>query len=157
MDNKKSFNWIIGILVFVVVGAVSFMVYYEKTSPKVLTKTEYVKEVIVQNKQFEEVLDNFLDQVFSFNSTKEAADKLENTAAKFPDFVEGLKTKLEPRVPHESKEHYKQMMEAYRIYLEAIEMYKNAVLKYSNEERSAAIDEAKNKLQEARSAMKNIK
>ena len=157
MSSNKSAKWIIGIVLTLVVVTIGSVVYYEKTSPKVFTKTEYVREVIFQNKEFEKVLDNFLDQVFSYDGTKASTEKLNNTAAKFPEFVEGLETKLEPRVPHESQDHFDQMIEAYKVYLDAIEMYRKAVLKNDIEERNILMSEAKTKLEEAKNTMKNIK
>lgn len=155
-NDKKSKNWIIGLVLFLTISIIGAIVYYEKMTPKVFTKAEYVKEVIIQNQDFEKALDSFLDQVFSFNGSQASTEKLENTATKFPEFVEKLETKLEPRVPHESKSHYDNMIAAYKIYLEAIDMYRKAVPKNLGEERTTLINEAKSKLEEARQAMKNL-
>ncbi len=158
MEKKQiSKKWIIVVLILAVIGSIGAIFFYEKTSTRVFTKSEYIKEVIVQNQDFESALDSFLDQVASYNGSASSTEKLENTASKFPEFVKDLEEKLGPRVPHESKSHYTQMISAYKIYLEAIDMYKRYVPKNPGDERSALIKEADSKLAEAYEAMKNIK
>ncbi len=153
---QKNKKWIF-VALFFVIAIIGGIFFYEKSSVKVLTKSEYIKEVIIQNQDFESALDGFLDQVSSYNGSKASTEKLEKTADKFPAFLNALEEKLGPRVPHESKEHYDKMIAAYKIYLEAIDMYKRYVPKKLGEERETLIKEADAKLSEARVAMKNIK
>jgi len=154
--RQKSKKWIVVVLILAVLGAIGAIFFYEKTSTRVFTKSEYIKEVIVQNRDFESALDNFLDQVASYNGSAASTEKLENTAAKFPEFLKALEEKLGPRVPHESKSHYTQMISAYKMYLEAIDMYKRYVPKSPGDERAILIKEADSKLAQAYEAMKNI-
>lgn len=154
---KSKRNLILTIVSFVVLGLIAFICCYEFMTPKVFTKSEYIKEVVVQNKDFSNVLEEFLDQVYSYNGTKAANEKLYSTAEKFPKFVKLLEEKLGPKVPKDAKDHYEKMIAAYKIYLDAIEKYKNAVPKDFGDERNALLQEAKNKLNEAKTAMKNIK
>lgn len=151
--EKKWIITIVSVIIVVVIGAVFF---YEKNSNRVFTRTEYIKEVIIQNQSFEDLLDNFLDQVVTYDGTKDETEKLENTATKLHNFVDALKEKLGPKVPHDSKSHYDNMMAAYNIYLDAIDMYKKAVPKNLGEERTTQMRDAENKLTEARKAMKNL-
>jgi len=154
---KGRKNWILTLVSVIVLGLIAFICYYEFTVPKVFTKSEYIKEVVIQNKDFSKVLEDFLDQVYSYNGTKSATDKIYSTAEKFPKFVSLLEEKLGPRVPNDAKEHYEKMIAAYKIYLDAIEKYKNAVPKEFGDERSALLKEAKERLNEAQANMKNIK
>lgn len=153
MDKKKGIIAVVSVVILAIIGTIF---YFEKVAPKVLTKNEYIKEVIIQNKDFDKVFDNFLDQVVSYNGSKESYEKFIATSEKFPKFVSDLEEKLGPRVPSEAKSHYNQMMAVYKIYLEAIEMYKKAVPENFGEERTTLINEAQNKLAEAKSAMQNI-
>lgn len=159
MQEKKKNNtkkwWIIiaSALILVVLG---LFLFNRTTTSGVFTKAEYIKEVVVQNEQFESVLDNFLDQVSSYNGSKAATEKLNNTASKFTDFVNELEKNLGPRVPLDSKQHYDEMISAYKLYLEAIEAYRTSVPKNLGEERNTLIAEAKKKLEKAQEAMKNI-
>lgn len=153
--SQKNKWWIIIIfLIILILGGLFF--FNKQKAPSVFTKAEYIKEVIVQNEQFESVLDNFLDQVSSYNGSKEATEKLNNTANKFTEFVDNLEKSLKNRIPQDSKSHYEQMIAAYKLYLEAIEAYRTSVPKNLGEERTNLIAEAKNKLNNARNAMKNI-
>ena len=124
MDKKKGIIAVVSVVILAIIGTIF---YFEKVAPKVLTKNEYIKEVIIQNKDFDKVLDNYLDQAVSYNGSKESYEKFIATSEKFPKFVSDLEEKLGPRVPTEARDHYNQMMAAYKIYLEAIEMYKKAV------------------------------
>lgn len=153
MDKKKGIIAVVSVVVLAIIGTIF---YFEKVAPKVLTKNEYIKEVIIQNKDFDKVLDNYLDQVVSYNGSKESYEKFIATSEKFPRFVSDLEQKLGPRVPAEARDHYNQMIAAYKIYLEAIEMYKKAVPKNFGEERTILINEAQDKLSEAKNAMQNI-
>lgn len=153
---KLEKKWIITIVSVIIVAIISAVFFYEKNTNRVFTRAEYVKEVVIQNQNFEDLLDNFLDQVTTYNGTKAATEKLENTATKFQNFVNTLKEKLEPKVSYDSKPHYESMIAAYNIYLEAVDMYKKAVPKNLGEERTTQIREAENKLTEARKTMKNL-
>ena len=153
MDKKKGIIAVVSVVILAIIGTIF---YFEKVAPKVLTKNEYIKEVIIQNKDFEKVLDNYLDQAVSYNGSKESYEKFIATSEKFPKFVSDLEEKLGPRVPAEARDHYNQMMAAYKIYLEAIEMYKKAFPKNFGEERTTLIKEAQDKLYEAKNAMQNI-
>lgn len=152
--NKKTKWAIIISTVFVIIVGVFL---YQKISNKVFTQPEYVKEVIIQNENFNNLLDEFLDQVANYNGTVESTKKLEETANRFNIFYNGLENKLKPHVPNSSKDHYNQMISAYKIYLDAVEMYKKAMPKKLSDERNELISNAKNKLNEAKEAMKNIK
>ena len=140
-------------LLIVILGAIIFAIFSRNT---VFTKAEYVKEVVFQNQDFNDLLDKYIDQIISYNGSKEATEKLETTAQKLSDFVSTLKEKLGPKVPNESKNHYDKMMAAYDIYLEAIDMYKKAVPKNLGDERKALIAEAESKLSEAKKTMKEL-
>ena len=157
MKKKQKNIWWIIIMSLVILMLSGIFFFNNQKTKSVFTKAEYIKEVVVQNEQFESVLDNFLDQVSSYNGSKQATEKLNNTANKFTEFVDDLEKKLKGRVPQESKGHYEQMISAYRLYLEAIEAYRTSVPKNLGEERNNLIAEAKNKLNNARDAMKNIK
>lgn len=154
-NSKKK--WILGTILFLTLGIIGAIFYYEYSTPKVFTKSEYIKEVIVQNRDFENVLEDFLNQVSSYDGSKESTEKLEKTASKFSQFVSSLESKMGPRVPAETKNHYSQMMSAYNQYLEAIELYRKAVPKNLGEERANLLREAENKLLEARNSMSNLK
>lgn len=151
--SRKSVIFGVIILLIVILGAITFAIFSRNT---VFTKAEYVKEVVLQNQDFNDLLDKYIDQIISYNGSKEATEKLETTAQKLSDFVSTLKEKLGPKVPNESKNHYDKMMAAYDIYLEAIDMYKKAVPKNLGEERNALIAEAESKLSEAKKAMKEL-
>lgn len=155
-ELSKKKKWIlatIGVIIIAIIGTVFF---YEQNSTKVFTRSEYIKEVVVQNQSFEDLLYKYLDQVVTYNGTAEATEKLETTAAKFQNFVTALQEKLGPRVPYDCKTHYTNMIAAYNIYLEAIELYKKAVPKNLGDERATLMKEAEDKLTDARAAMKNL-
>lgn len=156
MKKKQKNKWWIIIIALIALILGGLLFYNRQNTPSVFTKAEYIKEVVVQNEQFESVLDNFLDQISSYNGSKKATEKLNNTADKFTEFVDNLEKSLAHRVPSDSKSHYEQMMAAYKLYLEAIEAYRTSVPKSLGEERDNLIIEAKNKLNNARNAMKNI-
>lgn len=152
--NKN--RWIILIFTLAILiggGIFLFMV----NSSRVLTKSEYVKEAVFQKEDFEDLLDNYLDQVVSYNGTREATEKLENTATKLTEFVTKLRNELGPRVPKEASGHYDSMIKAYEMYVESVDMYKKAVPKPGGEERNTLLKEAGEKLKEAKEAMKNLK
>ncbi len=153
---KLEKKWIIAIIGVIIIAVTGVIFFYEKNSNKVFTRSEYIKEVVIQNQNFEDLLDNFLDQVVTYSGTKEETEKLDNTATKLENFVKALKEKLGPKVPYDSKTHYESMIAAYEIYLEAVNMYKKAVPKTLGAERTTQMKEAENKLADAREAMKNL-
>lgn len=155
--SKKSTKkrWIISLVIALLTGLVGYIIYYF-CAPRVFTRAEYIKEVVIQNRDFEKSVDKFLDQVISYNGTKESLDNLNNSASKFTEFVEELEKKLKPKVPNDSKKHYEQMISAYNIYLEAIDMYLRYTPKALGDERNELLKQAGTKLTEARDAMKNI-
>ncbi|MBR2578904.1 MAG: hypothetical protein IKE41_02060 [Clostridia bacterium] len=152
--TKKWWTIIISAIIVLVAGGVLLFVY---NSHRVLTKSEYIKEVTFQKEDFDDLLSKYFDQISSYNGTKESTEKLEATANKFSEFVEELKKQLGPKVPSEASGHYRSMMAAYDIYLEAVNMYKKAVPKPLGEERTTLLNEASQKMNEAQDAMKNIK
>ena len=152
----KKTKWIISVVAAVIAVTIGIIIY-QKNSPRVFTQPEYVKEVVIQNDNFNNLLNEFLDQVANYNGSVESTQKLEETANRFKTFYSGLETKLKPHVPNSSKDHYNQMLDAYKIYLEAVEIYKKAMPKKLSDERNQLISDAKNKLKEAQEAMKNIK
>lgn len=154
---KLEKKWIILVFGAIILCVVGLVFLYQKNVPTTFTQAEYIKEVIVQNQSFNNTLDNFLDEVSSYNGSKEDTEKLENTANKLKNFVNELEKQLGPRVPSTSKEHYQKMMDAYGVYLEGIDMYKKAVPKNLGDERNTQIKEAQNKILEAKTQMKNLK
>lgn len=152
--NKKWWAVIISAIIILLAGGIFLFVY---NSHRVLTKSEYIKEVTFQKEDFDDLMSKYFDQISSYNGTKQSTEKLESTANKFGEFVEELKKQLGPKVPSEASSHYKSMMAAYDIYLEAVDMYKKAVPKPLGEERTALLKEAEQKMNEAQDAMKNIK
>lgn len=153
---SKKTKWIVSISAVILVIAAGIFLY-QKSSTKVFTQPEYVKEVVIQNENFNNLLDEFLDQVANYNGTVESTKKIEETASRFNTFYNGLETKLKPRVPSSSKDHYNQMLDAYKIYLDAVEIYKKALPKKLSDERNQLLSDARNKLNEANEAMKNLK
>lgn len=152
--TKKWWTIIISAIIILVAGGVFLFIY---NSNRVLTKSEYIKEVTFQKEDFDDLMSKYFDQISAYNGTKESTEKLESTANKFGEFVEELKKKLGPKVPSEASNHYKSMMAAYDTYLEAVDMYKKAVPKPLGEERTTLLKEAEQKMSEAQDAMKNIK
>ena len=152
--TKKWWIIIISAVAVLLGGAI---LLFAINSHRVLTKSEYIKEVTYQKEDFDDLLNKYFDQMTSYNGTKEATEKLEHTAAKFNTFVEELKKQLGPKVPSEASSHYQSMIKAYEIYLDAINSYKNAVPKPIGEERNTLIKEADAKIKEAEEAMKNLK
>lgn len=153
---SKKTKWIISITAVILVAIIG-VILYQKSANRIFTQPEYVKEVIIQNENFNNLLDEFLDQVENYNGTVEATKKLEETAGRFNTFYDGLETKLKPHVPSTSKEHYNQMIDAYKIYLESVELYRKALPKKLSDERNQLLAEARNKLSQAKEAMKNLK
>ena len=154
LSQKKK--WILATVGVIIVAIAGVVFLYEKNSTKVFTRSEYIREVVVQNQSFEDLLDKYLDQVVTYDGTAGATEKLESTAAKFSGFVTALEEKLGPRVPYDCKKHYTNMIAAYKVYLGSIELYKKAVPKNLGDERATLMKEAENKLTEAREAMKNL-
>ena len=110
---KLTKKWWIIIISAIVVLVGGGILLFAINSHRVLTKSEYVKEVTYQKEDFDDLLSKYLDQVTSYNGTKNATEKLENTAAKFTTFVEELKKQLGPKVPIEASRHYENMIKAY--------------------------------------------
>jgi len=156
-DNKKNHKklWLLSIISVLIISLIGYLIYYFCT-PRVFTRAEYIKEVVIQNRDFEKSVDKFLDQVISYNGTQESLDNLKNSASKFTEFVEELQKKLKPKVPSDSKNHYEQMINAYNIYLESINMYLKYTPKALGDERTELLKQAGEKLSEARETMKNI-
>ena len=154
MKIKKK--WFIVISAIVACLAV-FGWFYKKNVPVVFTQAEYIKEVVVQNQSFNDVLDKFLDEITRYDGSKEDTEELEATANKLSNFVKELDNQLGPKVPESSKGHYQKMMDAYNMYIEGIEMYKKAVPKNLGEERNTQLNQASDKIAEAKTAMKNLK
>ncbi len=155
--TKPKKRWIIVVAGVIILGVFGLVLFYQKNVPTVFTQSEYIKEVIIQNQSFNDTLDKFLDEVTSYDGSKEDTEKLENTANKLKNFVNELEKQLGPKVPTSSKEHYQKMIEAYNMYLEGIEMYKKAVPKNLGEERNIQIKQAQDKISEAKKTMKNLK
>ena len=154
MKLKKQ--WLIVILSGIIVAGGVGGFFWLNAKTQTFTKPEYVKEVIVQNENFNDILDEFLDLTISYIGTKEDNEKLETLANKCETFVDNLEKKLKPKVPKDSQEHFEKMMTIYRKYLEAVDMYKKAVPKPLSEERAQLMSEAQKKLTEAQSEMKNF-
>lgn len=151
--TKKQIIIVISMLIAALIGGITLYTIHFRN---VFTKPEFVKEVCIQNTSFNQLLDKFLDQVASYDGTKESTEKLEKTANKFEKFIQALKEKLGPKVPNECKKYYENMMNAYDMYLQSIDMYKKAVPKNLSEERTTLMQQAEQKLKEAQSAMKNL-
>ena len=154
--KKISKAWLTTIVVFVALLFAGAGFLYYKNSTRLFSRSEYIKEVIVQNDDFNTLIDEFLDKVSSYGGTLEDTEKLEKSANKVAEFVSVLKKKLGPRVGEDSKEHYEKMMAAYDVYLEAVDMYRKAVPKNIGEERSQMIYDAQVKLLEAQKNMKSL-
>lgn len=155
--TKSKKRWIIIVAGVIILGIVGLVLFYQRSVPTVFTQSEYIKEVIIQNQSFNDTLDKFLDEVTSYDGSKEDTEKLESTANKLKNFVSELEKQLGPKVPASSKEHYQKMINAYNMYLEGIEMYKKAVPKNLGEERNAQIKQAQDKISEAKNNIKNLK
>ncbi len=125
-------------------------------SQQVFTKPEYIKEVIAQKANFDNVLDNFLDQVDTYNGTEESNERIERFVNQADTFIKNMQEQLGPKVPGESKDHYNKMMEAYKKYSEAMKLYQKALPKELGEERSEEIKTAEGKLNEANNDMMNL-
>ncbi len=123
---------------------------------QVFTKPEYIKEVIAQKANFDNVLDNFLDQADTYNGTEESNERIERFVNQADTFIKNMQEQLGPKVPAESKDHYNKMMEAYKKYLEAMKLYQKALPKELGEERSKEIKTAEGKLNEANNDMMNL-
>lgn len=145
----KSVNYFIMSLVMVLLCSCG-------NSQQVFTKPEYIKEVIAQKANFDNVLDNFLDQVDTYNGTEESNERIERFVNQADTFIKNMQQQLEPRVPSDSKDHYNKMMAAYKKYLESMKLYQKALAKELGEERSEEIKDAEGKLNEANNDMMNL-
>ena len=150
MSNKKSIFSILLILSCLFLSACN-------NSEKNLTEPEYMKTVIVQKSNFDDILDNFLDQVENFDGSPEATERLNKLADSAEEFVATLNRTLGPVIPESSASHYQSMMDAYDMYLEGIRLYKENYPKELSDERNEAINLAEKKFHDAKEAMMNIK
>ena len=73
---SKKTKWIISITTVILVAIIG-VILYQKNANRIFTQPEYVKEVIIQNENFNNLLDEFLDQAENYNGTMEATKKLE--------------------------------------------------------------------------------
>ncbi len=151
--NKK---WTISIITAIVLCITGIIFFYYKNNTRVFTRSEYIKEVVIQNQNFNNLLDEFLDKVDSYSGSKESIDQLENSANKITRFTEALKEQLGPKVPSDSKSHYEGMIKAYNMYIDSIELYKKAVPKNLGEERTSLMNQAQEQLTAAQKEMKNL-
>lgn len=154
--KKIGKNWIIAISIFVVLCVLGAGFLYYKNVVRPFTRSEYIKEVIVQNEDFNNLIDDFLNKVSAYKGTQEDIEKVDESANKITTFVSTLKEKLGPRVGDDSKEHYEKMMAAYDKYVESIDMYKKVLPKSAGEERAQQLYEAQKKLIEAQMDMKSL-
>ena len=150
--SKKFYTGINYFIMFVLIILLSSC----GNSQKTFTKPEYIKEVIVQKTNFDNVLDNFLDQVDTYNGTEESDERIERFVNQADTFIKNMQEQLGPKVPSESKDHYDKMMNAYKKYSEAMKLYQKALPKELGEERSNEIKTAEGKLNEANNDMMNL-
>ena len=73
MKSKKW--WLIAGVSAIIVAIAAGCFFYFSSWGKVFTKPEYIKEVVVQNENFNDVLDEFLDLTTSYIGTKEDTQK----------------------------------------------------------------------------------
>lgn len=154
---KSKKKWIIIVFGVIILGIIGLFLFYKKNVPTIFTQSEYIKEVVIQNQNFNDTLDKFLDEVTSYSGSTEDTEKLNDTANKLNKFVSELEKQLGPRVPTSSKEHYTKMMETYKMYLEGINLYKKAALKNLGEERNTQIKQAREIINNAKEAMRTLK
>ncbi|MDR1627314.1 MAG: hypothetical protein LBR79_00895 [Oscillospiraceae bacterium] len=140
----------------VVVSVIMILLCSCGNNQRTFTKPEYIKEVIAQKSNFDNVLDNFLDQADTYNGTEESIKRMEGLINQAETFIKNMQEQLGPKVPNDSKEHYSKMMKAYKKYLEAMRMYQEFIQKDLGEERSKGIKAAEGKLNEANNDMKNL-
>jgi hypothetical protein len=152
--NKKKLWTIIICASFGIIVAVVMFCWFQ-FGGHTFTKPEYIREVVIQSKNFEGVMDDFLDQVDTYNGTEESDERIEYAAQKAAIFVENLRSLLGPKVPGDAREHFKNMMLAYDMYLESIDLYKEALPKPLGEERNNGIKKAGEKFAQARETMKS--
>lgn len=155
MKSKKAYL-IIGAVAFLSIIFIIFSIY-KRNSGQIFTQPEYIKEVIIQKEAFDDLKDKFLDQVETYNGTKEADRKVDEALSNAEKFVTNLAKKLEPRVPNESKSHYESMMKAYRKYIEAMKYYQSVLPEKLSDERSNEIQTAEQKIHDADQEMLNLK
>ena len=153
---KTRTKWIISILGVVILAVAAALFIYDRTSVKVFTQPEYVKEVLYQKTSFDDLMDKYLDQVQTYDSSREATEKLQDTSTRLINFVSALEEKLGPKVPHVSKNHYEKMIAAYKIYLEAVNIYQKSLPKNLGDEKTALLNDAETKFLEAKHAMDTL-
>ncbi len=153
---KSRTKWIISIIGILILAVAATLFIYDRTSKKVFTQPEYVKEVLYQKTSFDDLMDNYLDQVQTYDSSREATERLQNTSTRLINFVSALEEKLGPKVPHVSKNHYEKMISAYKIYLEAVSIYQKSLAKNLGDEKAALLNEAEAKFLEAQHAITTL-
>ena len=89
--REKNKKWIIAVAVFLGLCSIGIGFLYYKHATRHFTRSEYIKEVIIQNDDFNNLIDEFLDKVSSYTGTQEDIEKVENSAGKITDFVSVLK------------------------------------------------------------------
>lgn len=157
-SKKKLIIWII-IGVAILCTAVFFAVNY--FSGEVFTSSEYVKEIILQNSNFEDLIDNFIEEARLIRNSRrtvvESGNRLGETEVKMLNFLNNMEEKLGPKVPHNSKDHYQKMMAVYKKYIEACKAYTNALISEYSQEREEKIESIEKKFVEARQEMQTLK
>jgi hypothetical protein len=153
--TKKKIITAVLIVILAVAGGVFFYLYIKRQPP--FTQPEYIKEVVLQKDDFDDIRDNFLDTAEVYSGTNEDNARIIKLYNQAVNFVKLLNEKLGPKVPSASKEHFKGMMQAYQQYLNAMEIYKTALPKPLSDNRNAEIKKAKEGIRSANSAMLNLK
>lgn len=126
-------------------------------NPTKLTTPEYIKEVVVQNTKFNSSIDEVLDQVETYNGSEESLTRLNKLIDNSISIINYLRNEIGSKVPDESYDHYKIMMDAYDLYQEGLELYRENMPKPLSEERKSNIKLAESKFEEGKNALKNIK
>lgn len=121
-----------------------------------LTEPEYIKEVIVRKEKFDDTIENFLDQVDTYDDTKSKKDKLQSIATDLTNLVNKLKEDLGSKIPDGSRQHYNNMINAYELYLKGVELYLNNLPKPLGDDRNNGIKSAEDTFQEAQKQMMNL-
>ena len=151
MNKRKS-----SLIIFVLVLPILFLGGCGIFSKGNFTKPEYIKEVIVRKEKFNDIIDNFLDQVETYDNTASSKDRLNNIATEAKNYIKDIKENLGPIVPDDCKTHYDNMMAAYNLYEEGIDLYLNNLPKPLGVERNNGIKSADAKFSEAKNAMMSL-
>jgi len=155
MTSRTKWTIIISAAVLIIAGAVALFIY-EHNSIKVFMRSEYVKEVVLQKTSFDGLMDQYLDQVRTYNGSSESAAKVQGLANRLYSFVAALQSNLGPRVPAVSRDHYNAMIAAYQTYLDAVNLYQQAVSQNLGDQRTALMNQADAKMTDAQNAMNNL-